>query len=192
MIRLGCDSSYLGGLIYTEFLFPYADLLGGRALAQLQARFPGSVIVPIDRGLGDPLGLAGIIDVERFARTPADAPVWFDKQHAAGFQYLTVYASLDKMAEVAKRMGDRKWWRFYAYWQGGLHVAGHTDAMIQFASGAELGAPCDLTLVHNDRWHPQRGGVSPQAMAVAAGVASQLSAAHRGSLALLTALGAAL
>jgi hypothetical protein len=138
------------------------------------------------------VGLAGILDVERFARRPADAPGWFDAQHEAGLRDLTVYASADKMSEVERHMGDRPWWRFYAYWQAGLWVPGHTDAMIQFASGAQLGAHVDLSLVHNDRWHARAANLPPGTIERAAQAQVQAARTHREVGELLTVLGGVL
>jgi hypothetical protein len=162
MIRFGCDSASLGALLPTDFVMPYADLIGtSQELAALRARFPRSELVFFDRGLGDPLGLATIIDVERGARLPRDCPDWFDERHAAGHKYLTVYASYARMPAVDQHMAGRGFWRFFAYWGNGLVVPGHPDAMIQFASGAMLGAKVDLTLVHNDAWHPRTPQAAP-------------------------------
>lgn len=182
MIRFACDSSALGNLIYTDFMLPYSDQLGPAELRQLTDRCPHSTIVPIDRGLGDRLGISAILDVERGAARPADAPVWFDSQQAAGLRFLTVYASLDKMPAVERAMGDRPFWRFYAYWQGGLHVPDHPFAMLQFASGAQLGADVDLSIVHDDAWHPRGRHVPPaviqRAIHVAAAAARSRDLAH--------------
>jgi hypothetical protein len=63
----------------------YADLMT-RALA---AQFGAGLLV-IDRGQGDPMGLATAGDFERGALKPADAPAWWDAHHDRGD--LTVYA----------------------------------------------------------------------------------------------------
>lgn len=157
MIRLACDSDDLSALVHTDVVLTYSDLIKTDAEHQaLKARFAGSVVELIDRGLGDPTGRATVLDVERGARTPADCPGWFDKQHAAGLSWLTVYHSLDRFSDVDTAMGHRSgWWRWIAMWGHGLVVPGRPTVMLQFTDGARIGARVDLSAVHNDAWHPQ-------------------------------------
>jgi hypothetical protein len=155
-IRLACDSNNPDALIETDIVLTYSDLIPHEGAHQeLKARFPRSVVELIDRGLGDPTGRATILDVERGARSPSQAPGWFDDKHQAGLRWLTVYASLVTMRQVDTAMGKRTgWWRWFAYWGNGLVVPGHDHAAIQFASDKMLGARVDLSLFPNPAWHP--------------------------------------
>jgi hypothetical protein len=156
MIRFACDSNDLDALIETNIVLTYSDLIRtDQAHQELKARFPRSVVELIDRGLGDPTGRATIVDVERGAYGPAQAPGWFDRKHEAGLRWLTVYASLVNMRIVDTAMGNRTgWWRWFAYWGNGLAVPGYPHAAIQFAADRMLGARADLSLFPNPAWHP--------------------------------------
>lgn len=155
MIRLACDSNDLGALIATPVIITYADLITSPEVHRdLRSRFPRSRLVFTDRGLGDPQDLATCWDVERGTLIADQVPDRFDKAHARGRQYLTVYCDLDNLAEVEKVMAGRPWWRWVASWGAGLEVPGHPWAMLQFASGAQLGAGVDLSLIHDDTYRP--------------------------------------
>lgn len=183
MIRLACDSDDLGALIETSVILTYADLITDTdTRQQLRARFPRSRLLFMDRGLGDPLKLATVWDVERGALTPDEVPERFDTAQAAGRQYLTGYVSLDRLPRLVEVMAGRPWWKWVALWGGGLEVPGHPFAMMQFASGKMLGAGVDLSVIRDDTWHPDvltaPGPAIEMAHSYLRGVASQLDGAR--------------
>jgi hypothetical protein len=156
MIRFGCDSEDLSALLPMDFVRTYSDLVpSAGALAELEARFPGSQVMLGDRGLGDPTGRACWFDVERFALTPADMPGKLIAKAAQGITEIDIYGTVATLDEVVGRIGGHGWWRWYAYWGGGLHVPGHPLAQVQFASAGMLGGGVDLTAVHNDYYRPR-------------------------------------
>lgn len=147
--------------VRAELLATYADLFSdsppSRALlAELRAAWP--VIVFIDRGMGDPLELATVIDVERGTHRPADAPAWYDRRHAAGARDLTVYANRSSLGAVDAAMGGRAHFRWIATLDGTAHVppfpAGVAPAAIQILGAAALGFHADMSIVFEPWWNP--------------------------------------
>jgi hypothetical protein len=126
----------------------YADLMT-RALA---AQFGADLLV-IDRGQGDPMGLATAGDFERGALKPADAPAWWDEHHDRGD--LTVYADRSTMPALVRELGPhRPAWRWWATLDGTMRIDRNPGAMVQFASSAMTGFHADATIIYNPRWRP--------------------------------------
>jgi len=148
------DTPYAAGLP-PDMLATYADLVKTNVvLTQLEAKH--GIVVLIDRGHGDPLGKASVIDVERGARGVSDVRPWYNHQHAAGVRYLTVYANRTTMPQI-----DAAGWtgyRWYATLDGTAHIpgrpAGFAPAAIQCFTEAMLGYHADGSLVFEDNWHP--------------------------------------
>src|SRR5258708_35521836 len=98
MSRLMYDSDVIDALPRDAMAATYSDLIPSlTALQRLRREFPFGVAL-IDRGLGDPTGEATILDIERGARTPADAPGWYDRKKADHLGDLTVYVNRDNLA----------------------------------------------------------------------------------------------
>jgi len=157
------DLAALPGGVRADLLAYYADLVHTPAdLAALEARWPAVVL--IERGLGDPLGLASAIDVEQHAEGVAAVKPWAAAQGAHGVRYLAVYANRSTMPAV-----DAAGWtgyRWYATLDGTAHIdgrpAGLAPAAVQCLSAAMLGFHADLSLVFEDGWHPSPpAGLSP-------------------------------
>ena len=142
--------------IRADLLATYADLISHQSQAELESEWPQ--VAYIDRGTGDPLGLASIIDVEKGTHRPADAPGWYDRQHARGIKYLTVYCNRSTLPAVNAAMGKRKFFRWVATLDGTVHVPsftpGKTPAAVQCLGAAALGFHADLSLVYEDWWQP--------------------------------------
>jgi hypothetical protein len=142
--------------IRADLLATYADQVDAKVLAGLKASWPQVVL--IDRGLGDPLGKASVIDVETGAHRPADAPGWYDRQHGRGIKYLTAYANRSSQPAVSAAMGKRQFYRWIATLDGTAHVTpytpGKTPAAVQCLGAAALGFHADLSLVFEDWWNP--------------------------------------
>jgi hypothetical protein len=155
-IRFMLDSDNLSDLTgHAEILATYADLVTN--LPALRMQYPDSVVVLIDRGLGDHTGLGTIADVERGAMTPEQVPVWYDKQHAKGLHNLTVYCSRDTIAAVDAAMGKRVFYQWIATLDGTAHIDGHkpleSPAAVQCFSSTMLGVHADGSLVLQDHWN---------------------------------------
>lgn len=139
-----------------NILATYADLISISDLAELETTWPAVVL--IDRGQGDRLGRASIIDVETGTHAPGDAPAWHDRQAKAGVKHLTVYANRTTMPEVEKAMGKRGFYRWYATLDGTAHIDGYTPgqqpAAVQILGESALGFHADLSLVFEDGWNP--------------------------------------
>lgn len=155
MIRLACDSDRLSSLVETPVVLTYADLVPtSHALAALEARFAHSEVGLIDRGLGDPLGVATIADVGEPDTLPAARMAdWFDLKRGAGWSCVTGYGSLATLQHVEQLAGRHGWWRWFARWGTVLQAPGHPDAMLQFDS--DPAAHVDWSIIRNPNWHPR-------------------------------------
>lgn len=155
-IRFMLDTDNLNDLTgHAKLLATYADLVTD--LPALQAKFPNSVIILIDRGLGDHTGQASVFDIERGALTIPQAVQAYDRQHARGVRELTVYCSRDNLATVNAAFGARSVYRWIATLDGTVHIAGFKalegPAVVQCLSAAMLGYHADGSLVLQDGWH---------------------------------------
>jgi len=164
MIRLACDSDQLDALIHTPLIFTYADLIRDRGhLHALRARFPGSTLKLIDRGLGDPSDTAEavqLVDVEEGANTPHEAAQKMLALVKAGRQYVTGYANRSTMPALIQAtldvgLTEMEWWKWYATLDGTMRVQPHPDAMVQFASAQMVGLHVDLSVIWHAGYHPE-------------------------------------
>ena len=187
MIRAMLDTDHPVELGFTTgLLATYADLADAALIKHLEG-IHGQVLL-IDRGMGDPLARATIIDVENGAHRPADAPVWYDRRHALGARYLTVYCSRSTLAEIGKEMGPRSYYRWVARLDGVATVPGFTPgqgpAAVQVMGSAALGFHADYSLVFQSGWNPAPRG--QLAAADAKAVASAEAHLHDALAALAT------
>lgn len=138
-------------------LATYADLATVTLRAELARAWP--LVLWIDRGQGDPMGLATIIDIETGTHAVGDAAPWFDREHATGKKFLTVYCNRSTLPLVDAAMGARPFYRWVATLDGTTHIDGHRagfgPAAVQNLSAAMLGFHADGSLVFEDSWHPQ-------------------------------------
>lgn len=131
------------GLIAT-----YADLVTPALAAELR----GDLLV-IDRGHGDPHGLATCADFERGALTATRAAEWWDAHHDRGA--LTVYANRSTMPSLIHALGPRRpAWRWWATLDGTMRIPANPRAMVQFAGSAMTGFHADATIIYTPRWRP--------------------------------------
>lgn len=160
MTRIAFDSDKPGNLpANAQVVLTYSDLIADHAAydALLRAH-QGRSVVLIDRGLGDPTGLASVIDVENGAHKTSDIPGWLDKKLKEKIDFLTVYVNRSNLAAARTAAGNRAtlWW--VATLDGTMHVdgfpAGKAPALVQFASAAMLGFGCDASIVWDDAWQP--------------------------------------
>ena len=164
MIRLACDSDNLNDLIATPLIFTYADLVRDRGhLSALRARFPGSTLKLIDRGLGDPAGTAEAVqavDVEGGANAPMQAAEKMLALVKEGRQFVTGYANRSTMPlliEACHEVGltEMEWWKWIATLDGTMRVSDYPNAMVQFASAQMVGLHADLSVIWHPQYHPE-------------------------------------
>jgi hypothetical protein len=165
MIRVMLDTDHPYSLTVTaDILATYADLADAAQLAAL--RKTHRQVLLIDRGLGDLTGQATIIDIETGAERIAQAPGWYDTQHARGLSWLTAYCSRDSVAAVNAAMGKRVFFHWVARLDGIATVPGFkpatSPAAVQVMGAQALGFDADLSLVLGDEWNPPPlGALSP-------------------------------
>ena len=163
-IRVMLDTDVLADLDgHFEILATYTDLIPDMAaLDALRAKYPGSEVILIDRGLGDPTGQATIADVEPGAMTPDDLPGWVARKRAdkpAGWEFLTAYSDRNDLPAI-EAIQHEGLWHWVATLDGTCFITGwrplHGPAAVQILGEAAIGIHGDLSLVLEDQWHPRR------------------------------------
>lgn len=127
----------------------YADLMTPDLLRQLAGR-----LVVIDRGLGDPMNLATVADVESGALSLAAAVERIHAWKAQGRPSVTIYHDRVHQADVDKATAGMGVWNWVATLDGTLLPDGQRRAVVQFAGETVTGLHADLSVVWNDSWHP--------------------------------------
>ena len=160
MIRVMLDSDNPGVFpAGCQMVATYADLATPALRDKLN--HDHETVIWIDRGSGDPLHLATVIDVEPGLHAPGDAPGWYDRRHQAGARNLTVYCNRNTLPAVNQAMGNRNFFRWIATLDGTLHINGFNPlsgpAAVQFANEGHAGMHVDVSLVYNDHWHANGG-----------------------------------
>lgn len=155
-VRFMLDTDDLTKLTpHVGLLATYADLVPDYAAEA--KKYPNSVLILIDRGLGDPSGRSSVADIEPGAMTVAQAVAWYDKQHAKGITDLTAYHDRADADAVKAGFGARHYYQWWATLDGTAHITGLTalekPAVIQCLSASELGYHADGSLVFQDAWH---------------------------------------
>lgn len=132
----------------------YADLLTSDLVRQLAGR-----LVVIDRGHGDPLGLATVADIEPGCLTVAegaDKIRQWTSEHRPG---VTGYCDRSEWPEVKAAVADLHPWYWIATLDGTGNPDGEYPAVVQVLGQAQLGLPVDCSIVWDDRWHPMPPGL---------------------------------
>ncbi|HEY6277150.1 MAG TPA: hypothetical protein VIX86_12555 [Streptosporangiaceae bacterium] len=115
-------------------------------------------VVWIDRGNGDPGGIASVLDVEPGLFRPGQVPAWLDAKGFARTPFRTVYCDRADLAAVEADAGGRRFWRWVATLDGTAHLDGAAwqdrPAAIQCLPAAKLGFHADLSLVLRAGWNP--------------------------------------
>lgn len=162
MIRFALDSDDLHAfpVDVAPILLTYSDLFPTRAeLVMFEMKHPNSKVVLIDRGLGDPTGLASVADVERLALTLPQLRQWFERKKAAMVRFLTAYSDRNTLPGVETVLSGLRPWHWVATLDGTVYVPElaaplERPGLVQCFSAAQLGVPCDGSLILNDAWHP--------------------------------------
>lgn len=159
MIRFMLDTDDLSKLTgHVELLATYSDLVPNPS--ELRHEFPNSVLILINRGLGDPSGEASVFDIEPGALTPEQAVAAYDDAHNRGVRFLTTYHDRSEAPAVAAAFGTRPHYNWDATLDGTAHIRDydplHSPAVIQCLTSQDLGYHADGSLVFEDAWHPTR------------------------------------
>jgi len=163
MIRIMLDSDNLAALPagVAPLLATYSDLF--RTAAHIQAfehAHPGSQLVLIDRGLGDPTGMASVIDIETGAFGVGSVLPWMEQKEAEHIADPTTYVSRSSMAAVDAALAGTRFanhWQWIArldgYWQIPPYRPFRRPAAVQIAPADMTGIDADGSLVYSDAWH---------------------------------------
>jgi hypothetical protein len=159
MIRTMLDTDRPDQLtVGADIIISYADLWSQPIEDHLRAL--AKAVAWIDRGQGDPNGIASIIDIEPGTFAPGRVAGWLDRKAGQRVPYLTTYCDRAEAAAVAADAGSRVHWRIIATLDGTVMDPEWpwTDrpAATQCIAAAALGFHADLSLVLRDGWHPTR------------------------------------
>lgn len=156
-IRVALDTDQPEALAArADVLITYADLMTHALFVRLDASWPDIALV--DRGLGDPLDMASIADIEPGALSVAAGVSRIRSWSAAGRPYVTAYADRSLMPQVITDLGALHPFLWYSTLDGQAHIigrpAGFEPALVQCLSAADLGFHADLSLVYEQNWRP--------------------------------------
>lgn len=133
----------------------YADLM----TPQLVTEFAGRLVV-IDRGRGDPMGLATVADCESallsVAQTVAKVHQWTQE----GRPYITVYHDRALWAELDAALGTVRPWNWVATLDGTFNPEGRYPAAVQIVDETKVGLHVDVSVVWNEAWHPVQAAIT--------------------------------
>lgn len=125
----------------------YADILTPAIVAQF-----GSRLAVIDRGLGDPLGRAHIVDIEPGAHSVESGAAAIKEWHNQGRQFLTVYVNRDNWDAVLAACLPVRPYSWVATLDGTLNPNGKFPHLTQFAGEQQLGMHADVSVVWDEGW----------------------------------------
>lgn len=160
MPALMLDSDQPAVLLEARFanlrIATYADLVTAEIVAAAGPR-----LKVIDRGQGDPLGLATIADIEPQLLTPQQGidkiRGWLEEKRLQP----TAYHDRAQWAEVNQLGAGLDFAHWVATLDGTLVPNGYYMDAVQFAGAAVLGFHADVSIIWSDGWHPLPGGPSP-------------------------------
>jgi hypothetical protein len=138
----------------------YADLITPALVQQ----FAGRLLV-IDRGHGDPLGMAHIVDCESGAVTAAQCVQKIKAWNTAGRGHIAVYANRSTMPAVLAACLPVRPYQWVATLDGTMNPDGHYPSAVQFAGEDKLGKHVDISVVYDENWFPMPAPVSAQQLA---------------------------
>jgi hypothetical protein len=174
MARLMFDSDDLSVLLTAHcddaLVATYADLVTPQFIDQMGWR-----LVVIDRGAGDPHGVATVADIEPGLLTVAQGEEKIRQWIEEGRPYPTAYHDRAQWAEVNAALAGVSFAHWVATLDGTLVPSGYYMAAVQFAKESMLGFHADMSVVWADGWHPSPPPPSASALAEAENLAGQLA-----------------
>lgn len=142
-------------------LATYADLM----TPQLVANFAGRLVV-IDRGMGDPMNLATVADIEAGALSVDQGAARIRQWIKEGRPSVTAYHDRADWPAVDQATAGTHCFNWLATLDGTADPAGKYPAAVQIEGSAALGMHVDLSIVWQDWWHPL--AISPGPAQIAA------------------------
>lgn len=156
-------------LFYNCRVATYADLL----TPELVASFGGRLAV-IDRGHGDPLNLAHILDVESGAWTVEAAGAKIKEWNSQGRGHIMGYVNRSNWQPLMEACAPVKPYQWIATLDGTLNPDGQYPSVVQFAGEAAIGLHVDVSIVYDENWFPLPAGVDAQQLASVRAAVAQL------------------
>lgn len=148
----------------------YADLLTPEIIAQL-----GPMLLVIDRGQGDPHGLATIADIEPGLLSVADGAAkirqWISEHRA----FPTAYHDRALWQEVHQALAGVNYHEWIATLDGTCNPNGTRPAAVQILGADKVGFHADLSIVWDDAWHPAPAGATAAQVAAVRSALAQAS-----------------
>lgn len=157
MPALMLDSDQPAVLLESRFanlrIATYADLVTPEIIAAAGPR-----LKVIDRGSGDPHGLATIADVERGVLSVAEGVAkvrqWLEEKRPQP----TIYHNRSTWEEINKAADGLDYTHWVATLDGTMVPSGYYMAVVQAWGAAALGFHADMSIVWDDGWHRLPGG----------------------------------
>lgn len=147
----------------------YADLLTSAIVAKFGAR-----LAVIDRGLGDPMNRAHIVDIESGALSLASGAARIKQWANEGRRFLTVYVNRGNWDQVLSACLPVRPYAWVATLDGTLNPSGKFPHLTQFAGEGQLGLHADVSVVWDEGWLPQTQLVKPDIVTRTQAAADQL------------------
>lgn len=134
----------------------YADLM----TPALVARFAGRLVV-IDRGHGDPMNLAHVVDVESGALSIAQGAERIKAWNAGHRGHVAVYASRSNLAALLEACAPVKPYQWVATLDGTMNPDGRYPTAVQFQGENAIGKHVDVSVVYDENWVPLGAQLTP-------------------------------
>lgn len=136
-------------LFYNCRVATYADLLTPAIVSQFAGR-----LVVIDRGHGDPMNLAHVVDIESGAFTVAAGAERIKEWNSVGRGHVAAYCSRSDWEAVLSACLPVKPYMWIATLDGTLNPDGKWPNIVQFAGEAAIGIHVDVSIVYDEQWVP--------------------------------------
>lgn len=147
----------------------YADLLTPSIVAKFGPR-----LAVIDRGLGDPMNRAHIVDIEPGALSVGAGATRIHQWAAEGRPFPTVYVNRENWDQVLAACLPVRPYAWVATLDGTLNPNGTFPHLTQFAGADKLGLHADVSVVWDEGWLPQTQLVKPDVVTRTQAAADQL------------------
>jgi hypothetical protein len=148
----------------------YADLLS----AELVSQFAGRLIV-IDRGHGDPMNLAHVVDIESGAYSVDTGAAKIQQWNKEGRGHIAAYVDRADWNAVLTLCLPVKPYMWIATLDGTLDPSGKWPTAVQFNGASTIGIHVDVSIVYDETWVPITAPYSSTAVRNAQGLSNQLT-----------------
>jgi hypothetical protein len=156
---------FAGSLVAT-----YADLMTPAIVSEFVGR-----LVVIDRGHGDPMSLAHVVDIESGAVSVAAGAAKIKQWNAEGRGHIAAYVDRADWDAVLSACLPVKPYMWIATLDGTLNPSGKWPTAVQFGSASTIGIHVDVSIVYDETWVPIAAPASSTAVRNAQGLSTQLT-----------------